>query len=252
MAGARPAMASCLFLAKSEILQTKTPSNVVADISLSRPSISATVRSFSPTVLSSCRTWRRNTLCFSTSFSFNPFNICHIKSELQLMCYCAKNVSFKIKMLSTCGFETRLFRVCSFIPLGGCGPFGVIMVTEDSNNVFMAGGDKSSDSCRIHINMNLSWPKPQFALKEKTINISLPPFKTTQKTDCGWSIILHYHIFPVTTAGFASILLNPGHGSPFIYGLVAEWLHVLGHSIYYFQNRTTQKHHFTCAFLHMF
>lgn len=58
MAGARPAMASCLFLAKSEILHTKTPSKVVADISLSRPSISATVRSFSPTVRSSCRTWK--------------------------------------------------------------------------------------------------------------------------------------------------------------------------------------------------
>lgn len=57
MAGARPAMASCLFLAKSEMRQTKTPSKVVADISLRRPSISATVRSFSPTVLSSCRTW---------------------------------------------------------------------------------------------------------------------------------------------------------------------------------------------------
>lgn len=61
MAGARPAMASCLFLAKSEILQIKTPSKVVADISLSRPSISATVRSFSPTVRSSCRTWKSST-----------------------------------------------------------------------------------------------------------------------------------------------------------------------------------------------
>lgn len=60
MAGARPAIASCRFLAKSEILQTNTPSKVVADISLSRPSISTTVRSFSPTVLSNCRTCRAN------------------------------------------------------------------------------------------------------------------------------------------------------------------------------------------------
>ena len=66
MAGARPAMASCLFLVKSEILQTKTPSKVVADISLSRPSISATVRSFSPTVLSNCLTCGDFTCTVST------------------------------------------------------------------------------------------------------------------------------------------------------------------------------------------
>ncbi len=59
MAGARPAMASCLFLVKSDIRQMKTPSNVVADISRNLPSISATVRSLTPTCRSSWRTYTR-------------------------------------------------------------------------------------------------------------------------------------------------------------------------------------------------
>lgn len=56
IAGARPAMASCLFLVKSEIFQTKTPSYVAADNSLIFPSISMMDRSLRLTVLSSCRT----------------------------------------------------------------------------------------------------------------------------------------------------------------------------------------------------
>lgn len=53
IAGARPATASCLFLVKSEIFQTKMPSYVAADISLIFPSISTMDRSLRLTVLSS-------------------------------------------------------------------------------------------------------------------------------------------------------------------------------------------------------
>lgn len=56
MAGARPAIASCLFLVKSEIFQTKMPSYVAADISLIFPSISTIDRSLRLTVLSNWRT----------------------------------------------------------------------------------------------------------------------------------------------------------------------------------------------------
>lgn len=53
IAGARPATASCLFLVKSEIFQTKMPSYVAADISLIFPSISTMDKSLRLTVLSS-------------------------------------------------------------------------------------------------------------------------------------------------------------------------------------------------------